>query len=77
MHSEYAVQVIQQIPEMSPMLELDEVPSEEELLAALSKLKRGKAGGKSGVLPELVLYGGGGLWDRMLGQYKRCGGREK
>ena len=67
MHSEYAVQVIQQIPEMSPMLELDEVPSEEELLAALSKLKRGKAGGKSGVLPELVLYGGGGLWDRMLG----------
>ncbi len=49
------------------MLELDEVPNEEELLAALSKLKIGKAGGKSGVLPELVLYGGGGLWDRMLG----------
>ena len=48
------------------MLDLDEPPMEEELLDVLSKMKRGKAGGKSGSLPELVLYGGAILWDRLL-----------
>ena len=33
---------------------------------ALTKLKMRKAGGKSGVLPELILHGGVDLWDRML-----------
>lgn len=64
--SEFEAQVIQQMPEMSPMLDLDEPPTEDELLAALSKMKRGKAGGKSGILPELVLYGGAILWDWLL-----------
>ena len=38
----------------------------EELIAALSALKRGKAGGKTGLLPEMLLYGGAGLYDRLL-----------
>lgn len=29
-------------------------PTEEELLAAVAKLKSGKAAGKSGILPEMV-----------------------
>ena len=33
---------------------------------SLSKLKRGKAGGKTGILPELLLFGGGDLLDRLL-----------
>ena len=35
-------------------------------MQALTKLKTRKAGGKSGVLPELILHGGVDLWDRML-----------
>ena len=39
-------------------------------MQALTKLKMrkagGKSGGKSGVLPELILHGGVDLWDRML-----------
>ncbi len=38
----------------------------EELITALSKLKNGKAGGKTGILPELVSCGGACLMDRLL-----------
>ena len=53
------------------MLDLDEPPTED----ALSKMKRGKAGGKSGILPELVLYGGAILWDRLLELMQATWGR--
>ena len=54
------------MPESAPYHDLDEPPTEEELQLALTKMKRGKAGGKSGILPELVLFGGAVLWDRLL-----------
>ena len=38
----------------------------EELIAALNALKRRKAGGQTGLLPEMLLYGGAGLYDRLL-----------
>lgn len=34
--------------------------------SALGKLKKGKAGGKTEIAPELVAYGGAELWDRIL-----------
>lgn len=34
--------------------ELAELPTEEELMGATEKLNNGKAGGESGVLPEMV-----------------------
>ena len=37
-----------------------------QLECALSKMKKRKAGEMSGILPELVLYGGALLWDRLL-----------
>ena len=37
--------------------ELDDKPTEEELVAALAKLKNGKAGGNSQILPEMVKTG--------------------
>lgn len=49
-----------------PFAELDAAPSEEELVSALSKLKKGKAGGMTGILPELVSCGGAQLLDRLL-----------
>lgn len=33
---------------------------------ALSKLKKDKAGGKTGILPELLVHGGADLHDRLL-----------
>ncbi len=47
-------------------LELDSPPTEEKLEGALTKLKKRKAGGQSGILPELILYGGVLLWDRLF-----------
>ena len=43
-----------------------------ELTAALSKLKRGKAGGKTGVMPQLIVHcTGAELTDRLL-QLTQC-----
>lgn len=46
--------------------ELDLPPSEEELMEAMSKMKKCKAGGKSGILSELITYRGPELQDRFL-----------
>ena len=64
--SEYRDDVIDNMPVPTPILELDSPPSAEELPQALSKLKKRKAGGKSGILPELILCGGPELWSRIL-----------
>ena len=64
--SEFSEEVIQQMPILPPCLDLDEPPTEEELATALAKMKMRKAGGKTGILPEMVLFGGGVLWDRVL-----------
>ena len=58
-------EAIQQMQAMPPWLDLDEPPTEEELEAALSKLKKSKAGGKTGILLELVMFGGAVLWNRL------------
>ena len=51
-------EVIDTLPLLPPHLDLDMPPTEEELMQALTKLKMRMAGGKSGVLPELILHGG-------------------
>ena len=51
---------------LQPVMELDSPPSEEELFEALSKMKMQKAGGKSEILPELVIHGGPELWSKIL-----------
>ena len=48
------------------MLDLDNPPTFEELENAMSKMKRRKVGGKTGILPELLMYGGSELMDRLL-----------
>ena len=64
--SDFSPEVIEEMPSLPPHLELDDPPTMEELIAALNALKRGKAGGKTGLLPEMLLYGGAGLYDRLL-----------
>ena len=64
--SQYRQEVIDGIPGHPVNWELDDPPTCEELLTALTKLKKGKAGGKTGILPELLAYGGAELHDRLL-----------
>ena len=45
------LQRVQQRPLRS---ELEELPSKEELVGAISKTKNGKASGESGILPEML-----------------------
>ena len=59
-------EVLESTTALSPFVELDTTPNEEELVSALSKLKSGKAGGKTGILPELVSCGSAQLFDRLL-----------
>ena len=53
------------MPSLPLCFDLDDPPTDEELEAALSRMKKGKAGGKSEILPEMVLFGGGVLWERL------------
>ena len=54
------------MPSLPPVMELDHHPTSEELGEEMSKLKRGKAGGRTGILLELLLHGGAELQDRLL-----------
>ena len=65
------------MPSLSTSWDLNDHPKEEELETALRKLKRGKAGGRSGILPEMILYGGAELWDRMLEFMSEVWAKEK
>ena len=64
--SAFDEEAIQQMQAMPPWLDLDEPPTEEELETALSKLKKSKVGGKTSILPELVMFGDAVLWNRLL-----------
>ena len=54
------------LPTLPPLLHLDNLPTMTELEDAMARLKTRKAGGLSGILPELVLCGGPVLLDRLL-----------
>ena len=56
--SQYQQGVLDEIQPLPPALELDHPPTFEELTEALSKLKKGKVEGRTGILPELLLCGG-------------------
>ena len=64
--SDHRDEAVREMISFPPLLELDSPPSEEELMDAMSKMKKRKAGGKSCILSELITYGGPELWDRIL-----------
>ena len=63
--SSFVPDVIEEQPTLHPVLELDGPSSMEELMNALGKLKVDKAGGRTGILPELFIAGGSELFERM------------
>ena len=54
------------MPSQPVCWDLDIPPTVEELGLALDKLKGGKAGGRMGILPEMILAGEDELWNRLL-----------
>ena len=64
--SHFAEETISMMPQRTTLWELDAVPTEEELQTAMSKLKTEKAAGLTGILPEMILFGGMELKKRLL-----------
>ena len=64
--SDYSHAVVEEFPALPVDPALDEPPSLDELLLALRRMKRGKAGGQTGILPELLIAGGEELITRIL-----------
>ena len=69
--SNYDENIIAAVPTLPPLICYDDPPTSEELEAALSQLKTRKAGGLSGIVPELILFGGSVLEDRLLALMRR------
>ena len=59
-------EIIDNMPSLTPLMDLDEPPSIKELSEALKRLKNRKVGGKSGILPELIHCGNGDLEDKLM-----------
>lgn len=64
--SDLSEEVVESRTVIPAFTEFDTIPSDEELVGAVSKLKNGKAGGKTVFLPELVSGGSAHLLDRQL-----------
>ena len=66
--------VIDEMTSHPPHLELDDSLTLDELLGSLGLIKKGKAGGKMGILPEMLLHGGEELLPQALAAYEGCVG---
>ena len=52
--SDFDMEELSRVRQRPTRNEMTEVPSEEEVMNAVGKLRNGKAGGESGILPEMV-----------------------
>ena len=67
--SSYDIHAIEEVEGYPERSELADPPTEEEVVEALRKMKVGKAGGKSGILPEMVRGCAGQLMDFILDMF--------
>jgi len=51
-------ELLDEMPSWETMQSLDDPPTSDELVAAMDKMKWGKAGGRTDILPELIVCGG-------------------
>ena len=54
LQSEFDVEELTKVRQRQVRTDMAEPPSKEELESALGKLKNGRAGGESGILPEIL-----------------------
>ena len=64
--SRYHQGVLDGMPSLPSALGLDHPPTFDEFIEAISRLKKGKVGGRTGILPELLIHGSPELQDRLL-----------
>lgn len=64
--SSFLDDVINEVPNHPIDESLDVPPTEDEILEVLGKMKSGKAGGKNGVLPEMIKCCGANLLDHLV-----------
>ena len=57
--------ILNQLPNYQQMTDLDRVPTREELVTAIDKMKNGKAPGRDGIPAEIFKYGGELLTNRL------------
>ena len=69
--SQFSEETIASLEPRPTLWDLDEPPTEEEFQTAMDRLKTGKAAGMTGILQEMIVYGGHELWDRLLDLMKR------
>ena len=69
-HSSYDVHVVDAVEEYPTRSELADPPTAEEVVEAMGKLKEGKAGGKNGILPEMVRGCGEMMMDYTLDMFR-------
>ena len=70
-HSHFHQEVIDDIPSYPTMHDLDDPPTQGELVSVLGKLKKGKVGGETEIVAELILNGGQELRDRLKSLLQR------
>ena len=66
LESSFDQEVLDSVPQHPPRMDLDSPPTHDEFLSALRSMSLGKAGGESGILPEMIVYGGQNLHRRIL-----------
>jgi len=54
LQSEFATDELELVRQRPVRTEMAQLPTEEELESAIEKLRSGKAGGESGILPEML-----------------------
>ena len=64
--SRFSEDTISSVQPMAVGEELSMLPPEDEIIAAMSSLKGGKAGGKNGVLPKMLKCCGAHLLEHLL-----------
>ncbi len=69
--SQYSEVTVSNVEQMAVWSDLALPPSEDEILAALGSLKSNRAGGKNGVLPEMLKVCGPNLLEQLVHLFRR------
>ena len=71
-NARFSREAIRKIPQQAVKTELDISPTQQEVKAAIAKLKRHKAPGVNGVPAEVYKYGGDTLLAKLIDLFQEC-----
>ena len=64
--------MLEELPQLPPVLELDDLPTLQDVKTAVESLKCGKAPGPDGIPAEVFKHGGEDLLHRLSSLVQRC-----